>query len=60
MTAYDRNGDVLSVNRCAGRVSTNVYDARGLLSSSTDASRTIAYEYDAVGRVLKRREDPNG
>ncbi|WP_345305001.1 putative Ig domain-containing protein, partial [Lysobacter hankyongensis] len=60
-TAYDRNGDVVSVTDALGKVSTNVYDARGLLGSSTDASgRMIAYEYDAVGRVLKRREDPNG
>jgi YD repeat-containing protein len=61
VTAYDRNGDVVSVTDALGRVSTNAYDARGLLISSTDASgRTVAYEYDAVGRVLKRREDPNG
>ena len=58
-TAYDRNGDVVTVTDALGNTATNAYDARGLLTLSTDASgRQVEYRYDAVGRVLQRIEDP--
>ncbi|GAA4797439.1 putative Ig domain-containing protein [Lysobacter hankyongensis] len=61
-TTYNKDGQVDTVVDALNRtVVDNTYDARGLLTSTVDASgRRVDYSYDAAGRTLTRREDPTG
>ena len=61
-TTYNKDGQVDTVVDALNRtVVDNAYDARGLLTSTVDASgRRVDYSYDAAGRTLTRREDPTG
>ncbi|KWS06277.1 Rhs-family protein [Lysobacter capsici AZ78] len=58
---YDRDGRLIESHDGLNNVSRNEYDTRGLLSATVDGSgRRVELHYDAVGRVLKRIEDPAG
>jgi len=58
---YDRDGKLLESRDGLNNASRNEYDTRGLLSATVDGSgRRVELHYDAVGRVLKRIEDPAG
>ncbi|MBD9437279.1 putative Ig domain-containing protein [Pseudoxanthomonas sp. PXM03] len=59
--AYNRNGQLIQTTDNVSQVSTQEYDTRGLLIATVDGSgRRVAFTYDAVGRVLRRIEDPAG
>ncbi|ATE73659.1 putative Ig domain-containing protein [Lysobacter capsici] len=58
---YDRDGQLVESRDGLNNIVRNEYDTRGLLSATIDASgRRVELRYDAVGRVLKRIEDPAG
>ncbi|QWF16421.1 putative Ig domain-containing protein [Lysobacter capsici] len=58
---YDRDGQLLESHDGLNNIVRNEYDPRGLLNATIDASgRRVELRYDAVGRVLKRIEDPAG
>ena len=57
-TKYNRHGQVLETSDANGVVTTNTYDLRQRLSSSTVGGQPTTYTYDAVGQ-LKRMTLPD-
>lgn len=58
-TKYNKAGQVLEMSDANGVLTTNIYDSRQRLLSSTSAGETTSYTYDAVGQ-LKTTTLPNG
>ena len=52
-TKYDGNGQLLESTDPNGVVTTNTYDLRQRLLSTSVGGQTTSYEYDAAGQLLK-------
>jgi YD repeat-containing protein len=52
-TKYDKHGQVLEMSDPNGVVTTNTYDLRQRLLSTSVGGQTTSYTYDAAGQLLK-------
>ena len=53
VTAYNANGQPVSIKDANGLVKTLAYDARGRVTSTQIGTEVTAYAYDAVGQITK-------
>jgi YD repeat-containing protein len=53
ITAYDANGNPLTLTDPNGVTTTLTYDARQRLTSKTTASETTTYDYNATGQLIE-------
>jgi len=56
--SYDEKGNLLSLSRGGKEIFSAVYNEKGLITSSVQASVNYAYSYDTYGNVIQRKPGP--
>ena len=58
--SYDEKGNLLSLSRGGGVIFSAIYNEKGLILSSVQASVNYAYSYDTYGNVIQRKTGTGG